>query len=234
VAPAFARKRPDLAGSRKIAFGDDIYRPDDPGDWIQVDSHHSLRDGSANALNIETDRRVDRVLVSRDFIYLGRKRTAEPSLAQVVDNSLDYAVAPTGVSTKTGKTKPKRLDAPVYSASSPTEGGVRRSFRRLSGLIQRRSRKRAKSCRSERSLKGSRAADHHLVALVRSRPRRRARVRSSGLKVGYRVDVGLTQHERVGWLAWVRSEVVDGVGISPDLDDGRHGLVVAGVWLADA
>jgi len=67
----FARKHPDLAGSRKIAFGDNIYHPDGAGGWIQVDSHHSLHDGSANPLNVKADTRVDRVLITRDFIYWG-------------------------------------------------------------------------------------------------------------------------------------------------------------------
>lgn len=75
----FARKRPDLAGSRKIAFGDNIYHPDDAGGWIQIDSHHSLHDGSANPLNVETDTRVDRVLISRDFIYWGGNGPKIPS-----------------------------------------------------------------------------------------------------------------------------------------------------------
>lgn len=67
----FRRKRPNLAGSRKTAFGDNIYRPDGGGGWVQVDSHHSLHDGSANPLNVATDTRVDRVLISRDFVYWG-------------------------------------------------------------------------------------------------------------------------------------------------------------------
>ena len=67
----FARKRPNLAGSRKVAFGDNIYRPDGPGALKQVDSHHSLHDGTPNPLNVTTDTRIDRVLVSRDFVYWG-------------------------------------------------------------------------------------------------------------------------------------------------------------------
>lgn len=69
--PRFHRKRPNLMGSRKLAFGDNIYEPDGAGGWIQMDSHHSLHDGSANPLNVETDTRVDRALISRDFVYWG-------------------------------------------------------------------------------------------------------------------------------------------------------------------
>ena len=69
--PRFASKRPNLAGSRKMAFGDNIYHRDGDDRWVQLDSHHSLHDGSANPLNVATDTRVDRVLVSQEFIYWG-------------------------------------------------------------------------------------------------------------------------------------------------------------------
>lgn len=67
----FAAKRPDLRASHKIAFGDNIYHPDGSGGWLQRDSHHSLHDGSPNPLNVVADTRVNRVLVSRDYIYWG-------------------------------------------------------------------------------------------------------------------------------------------------------------------
>jgi Nucleotide modification associated domain 2 len=69
--PRFARKHPDLRASRKLAFGDNIYTPDDGGGWRQLDSHHSLHDGSPNPLNVVADTKTDRVLVSRDYIYWG-------------------------------------------------------------------------------------------------------------------------------------------------------------------
>jgi hypothetical protein len=69
--PRFASKRPNLAGSRKMTFGDNIYHRDGDDRWVQLDSHHSLHDGSANPLNVATDTRVDRVLVSQEFIYWG-------------------------------------------------------------------------------------------------------------------------------------------------------------------
>lgn len=67
----FRRKRPDLAGSRKIAFGDNIYHSDGAGGWNQLDSHHSMHDGAPNPLNVTTDTRVSRVLISQHFIYWG-------------------------------------------------------------------------------------------------------------------------------------------------------------------
>ncbi|HUA12810.1 MAG TPA: hypothetical protein VMA83_12510 [Solirubrobacteraceae bacterium] len=76
--PRFNRKHPNLRASHKIAFGDNIYRPDDDGGWHQLDSHHSLHDGSANPLNVGTDTRVDRVLASQEFIYWGRSGPTVP------------------------------------------------------------------------------------------------------------------------------------------------------------
>lgn len=70
--PRFRLKRPNLAGSRKLAFGDNIYsRSSGADDWTQRDSHHSFRDGSPNQVNVQTDTGVNRVLVARDFIYWG-------------------------------------------------------------------------------------------------------------------------------------------------------------------
>ena len=66
----FACKKPNLAGSKKQAFGDNIYRRDGRG-WKQADSHHSYSDGRANQNNIRRDTGVDCVLVSDDFVYFG-------------------------------------------------------------------------------------------------------------------------------------------------------------------
>lgn len=67
----FAAKHPDLRASRKLAFGDNIYRPDGAGGWIQLDSHHSFHDGSPNPANTVADTKTDSVLTSRDYIYWG-------------------------------------------------------------------------------------------------------------------------------------------------------------------
>jgi hypothetical protein len=77
--PRFARKHPDLKASRKLAFGDNIYSPDAGGGWHQLDSHHSLHDGSPNPLNIDTDTKTDRVLVSQNYIYWGADGPMVPS-----------------------------------------------------------------------------------------------------------------------------------------------------------
>jgi hypothetical protein len=70
--PRFQRKRPNLRGSKKQAFGDNIYsRNPGSGQWYQLDSHHSLKDGSPNPENIEADTHTNRILFSDDFLYWG-------------------------------------------------------------------------------------------------------------------------------------------------------------------
>ena len=67
----FRRKRPNLRGSKKQAFGDNIYFSDSPGHWLQQDSHHSYSGGAPNPHNIRNDTQTDRILVSSDFAYWG-------------------------------------------------------------------------------------------------------------------------------------------------------------------
>lgn len=69
--PRFERKRPNLAGSRMLQFGDNIYRPTGDGSWDQIPSHHTYSDGSVNSLNYEKDTGADAVLISTDFVYWG-------------------------------------------------------------------------------------------------------------------------------------------------------------------
>jgi hypothetical protein len=66
----FQRKKPNLRGSKKQAFGDNIYRKR-AGLWRQLNSHHSCPDGSPNAANIANDTQADRVLLGSQFIYWG-------------------------------------------------------------------------------------------------------------------------------------------------------------------
>ncbi len=72
-------KKPNLSGSKKQAFGDNIYFHDEAGSWTQVNSHHSCPDGSPNLNNVERDTSVDRVLLSDDFLYWGGSGPAVPS-----------------------------------------------------------------------------------------------------------------------------------------------------------
>lgn len=68
--PRFQHKKPVLTGSRKQARGDNIYHCND-GIWGQADSFHSNDDGSPKPEHISRDTKVDRVLISDDFIYFG-------------------------------------------------------------------------------------------------------------------------------------------------------------------
>lgn len=75
----FQQKRPNLRGSNKQAFGDNIYSKDEAGDWHQQNSHHSYDDGSPNPHNVLNDTQADRVLISSDFSYWGGAGPEIPS-----------------------------------------------------------------------------------------------------------------------------------------------------------
>ena len=81
----FRRKRPDMYSSVRNSFGDNIYhRNGDDGFWSQVDSHHSLDDGSPNKRNIVHDTKVDRVLIGRDFVYYGGDGPKIPAFRRTI------------------------------------------------------------------------------------------------------------------------------------------------------
>jgi hypothetical protein len=70
--PRFQVKKPNLRGSKKQAFGDNIYSWYERGKrWCQTNSHHSLTDGSPNESNVRADTSANRVLFSDDFVYWG-------------------------------------------------------------------------------------------------------------------------------------------------------------------
>lgn len=70
--PNFQRKKANLRGSKKQAFGDNIYSRESPNTpWRQANSHHSLQDGSPNPLNVRADTSANRILLSADFAYWG-------------------------------------------------------------------------------------------------------------------------------------------------------------------
>ena len=75
----FQAKKPNIFGSHKDFFGDNIYyRDTKTGRYRQVNSHHSNEDGSTNEHNLNKDTGVDRVLVSRDYVYFGAKAVTPP------------------------------------------------------------------------------------------------------------------------------------------------------------
>ena len=67
----FKRKQPNMKGSSKQAFGDNIYHRDENGRWQQQDSHHSYENGLLNHHNIDHDTSADRVLIGADYMYWG-------------------------------------------------------------------------------------------------------------------------------------------------------------------
>lgn len=69
--PRFQRKKPKLSGSKKLAYGDNIYHRSANGKWMQENSHHSYADGSANSANIKNDTQADRILIAAEFVYWG-------------------------------------------------------------------------------------------------------------------------------------------------------------------
>lgn len=76
----FQQKTPNLRGSKKQAFGDNIYyRNMDTREWHQLDSHHSHPDGTPNIRNVNNDTKTDSVLVSDCYIYWGGKGPEIPA-----------------------------------------------------------------------------------------------------------------------------------------------------------
>ena len=69
--PRFRQKKPNVGGSLKQAFGDNIYFKDEIGKWHQQDSHHSYEGGVPNVHNIRNDTQTDRVLIGEEFVYWG-------------------------------------------------------------------------------------------------------------------------------------------------------------------
>ena len=68
--PDYQRKKPNLRGSLKQAFGDNIYHKDHQG-WVQANSHHSFEHGQPNDENLCHDTQSDRVLIGKTFAYWG-------------------------------------------------------------------------------------------------------------------------------------------------------------------
>lgn len=90
--PEFRTRRPVRNGTPKKQVGDNIYHRDTrESDWIQEDSVHSETDGTQSQLNTAHDTRIDRVLLSDQFVYFG---AAAPLLPQSVREALEYTRNP--------------------------------------------------------------------------------------------------------------------------------------------
>ncbi len=75
----FAGRKAVRNGSQKMQVGDNIYHRDRPdADWVQEDSVHSLPGGLQCELNTAHDTRVNRILLSNHFVYLGDQALAVP------------------------------------------------------------------------------------------------------------------------------------------------------------
>ena len=68
--PDYQCKKPHMFGSRKYAFGDNIYHRQQGG-WKELNSHHSYADGAPNIGNVKRDTQTDRVLIGREYCYWG-------------------------------------------------------------------------------------------------------------------------------------------------------------------
>lgn len=77
--PRFHYKKPTMNGSKKQKYGDNIYRFDEvKQEYSQVNSHHSLADGSTNTINLIRDTGGKNVLVSTEFWYFGKNAPIIP------------------------------------------------------------------------------------------------------------------------------------------------------------
>ena len=82
--PRFRKKRSDWQASRQKTRGDNIYHRDHlTNKWRQLSSCHSNRDGTQNQKNTCNDTKVDRILVSDDFIYWGGEGPKLPNFRDV-------------------------------------------------------------------------------------------------------------------------------------------------------
>lgn len=82
----FQRKKPDLRRSKERACGDNIYYRDEDNAWQQLDSFHSNKDGSISHPHVQIDTKVNRVLISDDFIYFGGHGPRMPDRFRTYDD----------------------------------------------------------------------------------------------------------------------------------------------------
>ena len=76
----FQCKKPNMNGSKKQMYGDNIYHTDlITAKMIQENSHHSLENGETNLLNYNRDISGEYVLISNQFWYWGGNPIDIPS-----------------------------------------------------------------------------------------------------------------------------------------------------------
>lgn len=90
--PEYRSRRPKRNGTPKKLVGDNIYhRETEDAPWVQENSAHSRIDGTQCPLNTAHDTRVNRVLLSTEFVYFG---ASAPALPQSIRESLGYSRNP--------------------------------------------------------------------------------------------------------------------------------------------
>ncbi|MDM1072282.1 hypothetical protein HX001_07220 [Empedobacter brevis] len=67
----FLIKRPNINGSLAKMYGDNIYSLKENGEWVQLNSAHSLLEGAINEKHLKADTGGINVLISNNFYYLG-------------------------------------------------------------------------------------------------------------------------------------------------------------------
>lgn len=67
----FQCKKPDMYHNWVSAAGDNIYEPVGPLKWKQLNSYHSKPDGRPVTQHIKRDTSVERILVSKEYVYYG-------------------------------------------------------------------------------------------------------------------------------------------------------------------
>ena len=72
-------KKPNLHGSIKQRFGDNIYFRGCDGQWHQSNSHHSLEGGLPNQRNIRHDTATNNMLIGGTYAYWGGSGPKIPS-----------------------------------------------------------------------------------------------------------------------------------------------------------
>jgi hypothetical protein len=88
----FRTRRPVRNGTPKKQVGDNIYHRDTrESDWVQEDSVHSEADGTQSQLNTAHDTRINRILLSDQFVYFG---ASAPLVPQSVLEALEYTRNP--------------------------------------------------------------------------------------------------------------------------------------------
>lgn len=91
----FQHKKPVMNGSKRQKYGDNIYRFDEElSRLVQLNSHHSLEDGSTNEKNYAKDTSGKYVLVSKHFWYFGEK-------APLIPDNIKADIVKIGINHKT-------------------------------------------------------------------------------------------------------------------------------------